>query len=1080
MKTLLSILLLGAVSSSFAQLSIVDQSTNLINFDNTVNGVNEGAYNGLGFESNPVGGQLDADAWKCSGLSDGTTTFGMSASSGDYAKLSSAGGESSGGFYAFDVEAGNAAFGFQATGSDFTPGDVTFRVQNNSGADITALNIDYVLWIFNDQPRSNSVNFSWSVDDIAYTSESSVDYNSVETADGSPEWLDENMALTISGLSIADGAFFYLRWESNDVSGSGSRDEFALDDIEISAVVDLPNVNVDAAEYIVDETGTSVDLTLSITNSNGAASSVDLQILSGSTATNGSDYTMPTTLSFDGITDETLTVTILLTDDNDVERTEYIGIKVLASSNVLIGSDDMMAVYLKDDDFTAPVANGEIELEHLTSYAVVGGSAEISAYDPSTNKLYVANSIGNTVEILDLTNPSSPLLVSSIDISIYGNINSIAVYNDTVALAIANSIDPQANGLVVFIDGAGTYINDVAAGANPDMIVYTPDHQKLLVANEGEPDDDYLVDPEGSITIIDISNGALLATQVVADFSAYNGQQLALVAQGVRIFGPGASVAQDLEPEYITIDETSTTAWITLQENNAIAKLDIATATITDIYPMGLKDFSLEGNALDISNDAAEVLISNWPVYGMYMPDAIASFEVGGITYLVTANEGDSRDYDGYSEEERLKDTDYILDASFGDMTDFLKVDENAGRVKLTLANGDTDNDGDYDSVFVYGSRSFSIWDENGNQIWDSGDDFEQIVAADPIFGAIFNCSNDNVDFKDRSDDKGPEPEGIVTGVINDTTYAFITLERVGGIMVYNISDVNNPSFVQYINTRDVLTPTGDMAPEGILFIDDANSPIDTALVIVSNEVSGTVSIFKANHYMFFEPAADFSMDTAVTCENGTVQYTDLSTEEILTYTWAFEGGTPPTSSDQNPSVNYAAAGTYQVKLVVSNPAGIDSLVLVDTILVNANPVMPLITLLDGETIESSSAIGNQWNDLLGAIAGEVNQTLTPLIDGDYTVTITNSDNCSTESANYSFVNSVGIEQEFVSEFKVYPNPTANIIFFNSNADVVLMDVNGKVLIREDSVGHLDLSLLSKGIYFLSANGKTAIKIIKE
>ncbi len=144
----------------------------------------------------------------------------------------------------------------------------------------------------------------------------------------------------------------------------------------------------------------------------------------------------------------------------------------------------------------------------------------------------------------------------------------------------------------------------------------------------------------------------------------------------------------------------------------------------------------------------------------------------------MTANEGDSRDYDGYSEEERLKDDSYVLDGQFGDMADFLKVKKNAGRVKLTLADGNFDNDNDYDSIFVYGSRSFSIWDEDGNQVWDSGDDFEQIIAADPIFNTIFNCSNDNVDVKDRSDDKGPEPEGIVTGIINDTTYAFITLEK--------------------------------------------------------------------------------------------------------------------------------------------------------------------------------------------------------------------------------------------------------------------------------------------------------------
>ncbi len=1080
MKTLLSILLLGAVSSSFAQVNIVNQTPVTVTFDNSLSGVNEGVYNGTGFDSAPATGQLDSDAWKCTGLSDGSTTFGATANSGDYAKLSSSGMETSGGFYAFDVEPGNSAFGVQPTGGDFTPGTVTLRVQNNSGADITEFNIDYVLWVLNDQARANSMNFSWSTDDVTYTPEASLDFVSTETADALPEWVDNDMSVTISGLTIADGAFFYIRWEAADVSGSGSRDEFAIDDIEISAVIDLPNVSLDAAEYVVSETASTVDLSFSLTNSNGTPTTVDFEILSGSTATDGVDYSMPLSLTFPGTSDETLLVTVNLTDDSDVERTEYIGIKVVSNANAVFATDKFISVFVEDDDFAAPVANDQIELQHLTSYPVLGGSAEISSYDPSTNKLFVANSTGNTVEILDLTIPSNPTLVSSVDVSIYGNINSIVAYNDTVVLAMANALDAQANGTVVFLDGSGAYINDVIAGANPDMITYTPDHMTLLVANEGEPDDDYIVDPEGSVSIIDVSNGVLSATVSTADFTAYNSQEATLKASGVRIFGPGATVAEDLEPEYITVDENSTTAWITLQENNAIAKLDIQTATITDIYPMGLKDFSQEGNALDISNDASEILIANWPVYGMYMPDAIASFTVGGMTYLVTANEGDARDYDGYSEEERLKDDGYVLDPSFGDMSEFLKIDENAGRVKLTLADGDFGNDGDYDSIYVYGSRSFSIWDENGVQVWDSGDDFEQIIAADPNISQIFNCSNDNIDLKDRSDDKGPEPEGIITGVINDTTYAFITLERVGGIMVYNISDVNNPSFVQYINTRDILTPTGDLAPEGILFVSDDESPIDTALVIVSNEESGTVSIFKADHYMYFTPTADFSMDTTKTCESGTVEFTDLSTEEVLDYAWEFEGGTPATSVDQNPSIDYMTAGSYEVKLTVSNPAGSDELTFVDTIVVAANPAMPVITLVDGETIESSSATDNQWNDMSGPIVGEVNQSFTPPVDGDYTVTVTNVDNCFTESAVFSFVNSVGIEQLIGSDFKVYPNPTADVIFFNVSSNVLLTDLNGRIVKQGTNVNSLDISELERGTYILVANGETEVKIIKQ
>lgn len=1079
MKTRLSILLLGAFSSSFAQLSIIDQSAYVIDFDNTALGVNEGVFAGTGFEATPVAGQLDADAWETTGMSDGSTTYGASASTGDFARGSSAGGVTSGGFYAFEVEPSNYAIGIQPGGSDFTPGDLTMRIENNSGADITEINIGYVIWILNDQGRGNSLNFSWSTDNITYTPEATLDLTTADAADAIPVWTDNGMGITLSGLTITNGSFFYIRWSSDDVSGAGSRDEIAIDDIEISAIIDLPNVNADNAQYSVDETGGSIDLDLSLTNNNGSPSTVTFQILSGSTAADAVDFSMPMTLTFPGTSDQTLSVTVTITDDVLVERTEYFGIRVIGTTNVVLGSDDLMAVYIHDDEFAAPVGNGNIQLQHLDSYQVVGGSAEISAYDPTTNKLFVANSAGTTLEIIDFSNPYSTSLIASIDLTTYGNINSIAVYNDTVALAIANSVDPQADGLVVFLDGNGAFVSQVAAGANPDMITYTKDHLKILVANEGEPSDDYLTDPEGSITIVDISAGTLSASVTQVNFNAFDSQQTSLMNQGVRIFGPGASVSEDFEPEYITVDETSTTAWITLQENNAIAKLDIASATITDIYPLGLKDFSLPGNALDISNDASEIQIANWPVFGMYLPDAISSFEVGGMTYLVTANEGDSRDYGGYSEETRLKSGGYNLDPSYGDMTDFLKVDENSGRVKVTTANGDFGNDGDYDSVYVYGSRSFSIWDENGNQIWDSGDDFEQIVAADPTFSAIFNCSNDNIDIKDRSDDKGPEPEGIVTGVINDTTYAFITLERVGGIMVYDISDVNNPSFVQYINTRDVSTPTGDLAPEGIIFISDVDSPIDTALLVVSNEVSGTVSIFKIDHYMFFEPTADFDMDTTFLCENGAVQFTDMSTEEIKTYAWEFQGGIPATSSSANPSVDYMVAGSYEVKLIVSNPAGIDSLVLVDTIVVHPNPATPIITLVDGATIETGSAANYQWNDMSGNVSGATNQQFTPAVDGDYTVTITDVNNCSAESSVYSFVNSVGIADLDKLRFEFYPNPTRDVVFFNYATDVELLDFQGKLIQSETNVSKLDLSGLNNGVYFITVSNGQVLKIVK-
>ena len=319
-----------------------------------------------------------------------------------------------------------------------------------------------------------------------------------------------------------------------------------------------------------------------------------------------------------------------------------------------------------------------------------------------------------------------------------------------------------------------------------------------------------------------------------------------------------------------------------------------------------------------ISNTSDDILIANWPVKGMYQPDAIASFTVGGATYLVTANEGDARDYAGLAEEERIKDSSYPLDSTiFYGFGSFLKDQDNAGRLKTTNTLGDTDNDGDFDEIYNFGARSFSIWDENGVLVYDSGDDLEQITASDPVISTIFNASNSNVTLKNRSDDKGPEPEGVTTGVINDTTYAFITLERVGGIIVYDVSDVNNPLFVQYINNRDVATATGDLAPEGIIFVSDDDSPIDTALVIVSNEESGTVTIYKVNH-AFLPPSVDI-VDASVIVD-------ETSTTANVSFQLTNSNGTPSTIKLVAFDESTADASDYTMPIALTFPGNVDTI----------------------------------------------------------------------------------------------------------------------------------------------------------
>lgn len=929
----------------------------------------------------------------------------------------------------------------------------------------------------------------------------------------------------------------------------------------------------------------------------------------------------------------------------------------------------------------------ELQVQHLSTYATGifdEGAAEIVAHDPLTQRLFSTNAEEGTIDVLDINDPTNPVLINQIDISNYGDgVNSVAVMNGLVAAAVENEVSTEAGSIVVF-DADGNFLKQFAAGVLPDMITFSPDGTKILTANEGEPDDDYLIDPEGSVTIVDLSAGLDNATTTQVTFEAYNDKKASLLNKGIRIFGPNASVAQDLEPEYIAVSGDNSTAFVGLQENNAVAVIDIATAKVVDILPLGYKDhkkgeavleeyrfdeipwwpalgtpaygaptvnlggfsgmwydpltsnsqqlsfyvipdrgpndatvnrnlagtsqnlrpfklpdyqarveklilitgtnnifidanpiyltrqdgvtpisgrgnipgadevpvtytddavytnedfvidgvsyhqleydayggdfegilidknrnfwmcdeyrpaiykfnrngvlierfvpegtsqlgdtpqaegfygaetlpsvynkrranrgfeaiawdseeniiyafiqspienpnssirnnsdvirilginpedgspvkefvYLLERNkdagvglartdkigdavyvgngifmvlerdsstpedgktgrkyvyeidtkvatnilgtplseketsngvddqtlemmsaddlaaagiipvhktkvlnlpsagyhpsdkaegiavlpngdiavmndndfgiagagvsdavslgifryqnnyGFDASNESESIEIVPRPTLGMYMPDAIASFTVDGQSYLATANEGDARDYDGYSEEDRVKDL--VLDAKAYPNAGELQEETNLGRLLTTTANGDFDNDGDVDQIYSYGARSFSIWDTNGNLIFDSGDEFEQITAN--LLPDYFNSQGDDR-LKNRSDDKGPEPEAIAVSEINGELYAIIGLERIGGFMVYNITDPSNPYYVTYFYNRNFsLEPeddvTGDVAPEDIIVIDAASSPNGQTLLVSAAEVSGTISIFSVD-----------------------------------------------------------------------------------------------------------------------------------------------------------------------------------------------------------------------------------------
>lgn len=659
-------------------------------------------------------------------------------------------------------------------------------------------------------------------------------------------------------------------------------------------------------------------------------------------------------------------------------------------------------------------AQNLIDLSVAGSYATGvfdEGATEIIAHDPASQQVYSTNGDAKKIDILDVSDPTAITLVKSIDLAPYGDqANSVDFHNGFLVAAVeANDFD--ATGKIVFFDANGNFTVSVEAGVLPDMVTFSPDGNWVLVANEGEPDDDYTADPMGSVSVIDISGGISSLTQAnvtTLDFTAFNanydptirnfgpvasfldtledtaaklgnfliydeigsagwiydsfggdhfaeangfssdtitkdwlityGQNLtgldsayfsfynaknfsggsldvlistdydtnsmsspvmatwdtitsnftfstggytdvfsgrysldqylkgnvsvAILYQGapgggnsalwqiddISLQGTRPELARNLEPEYIAVAPQSDKAFVICQENNALAVVDLSggTPTISALKGLGFKDWSTGNNKMDASNKSSSVVFKNWPVFGMYQPDAAKAFEANGNVYLATANEGDSREYNAFDEEARVEDL--TLDPTAFPNAANLQMEDSLGRLKITTTLGDTDGDGDFDELYAYGARSFAIWDDQGNLIWDSED-----IIAQEVFKAFpnnFNSNNDdNSSLKSRSDDKGIEPEAIEVAEINNRLFAFVGLERMGGVMVFEITNPTSPQFVSYFLNRDFSVNAsdpnaGDLAPEDIRFVSGANSPSGSPVLLVSNEVSGTMSIY--------------------------------------------------------------------------------------------------------------------------------------------------------------------------------------------------------------------------------------------
>jgi 2',3'-cyclic-nucleotide 2'-phosphodiesterase (5'-nucleotidase family)/endonuclease/exonuclease/phosphatase family metal-dependent hydrolase len=497
----------------------------------------------------------------------------------------------------------------------------------------------------------------------------------------------------------------------------------------------------------------------------------------------------------------------------------------------------------------APEASGVLEATIFAEFdsGAGGDGAEVVAHEDG--KLYVTNGEFDTIDIFDLADTDAgPVRIDLAGLPGYDGVQSVAVANGLIAVAIARAPEEitifgstqsiGSPGFVAFFDAETLgSLGQVDVGNLPDQLTFNDAGTQLLVAGEGEKNDESDNDnnPLGTVAVIDIDAADPAASNVeLIDFTDFNGLEDAAREAGIRI-QDGVNFGADVEPEYVAVTADGQTAFVSLQENNAIARIDLVTNTVADVFSLGTVDFSQPGQEID-ADDNGVIDIRNFDnLVGFRMADGIDTFEVGGTTYLVTANEGDSRGFD----EDRVGDL--VEDGLIDESVDTTGLE----RLEVSTIDGDTDGDGDIDVLHSFSSRSFSIFDGDGNLVFDSGSEFEAIIAE--LAPERFN-DDDGDDGEDLSDAKGPEPEAITIGEVAGKIYAFIGLERDSGIMIYDVTSPADASFVSYIPPLHVENAeegeTARHAPEVITFIETEDSQPGNAQIAVSYEVSGTTIVY--------------------------------------------------------------------------------------------------------------------------------------------------------------------------------------------------------------------------------------------
>lgn len=706
----------------------------------------------------------------------------------------------------------------------------------------------------------NAVGFSGGLDIVEYTGSRS---NQTSFADYT--------------AALANGANFTTQNAGGDQGIDGVTPDVPFNATAFTLAAPGQAVGFAAASQALSQaegnTGTR-NFTFTVERSGGTAGTLNFGGTIAAGTTDAADFggTLPTSFSGSiaaGATSTTVAVTI--SGDTAIEATEGFALTLTSASNpaavsVTIGAANAAATIVNDDfglsiggiavygaaaslagAATTPVASDDVVLVRLGSIAGTVPGAESSAYE--NGKVYATNIPGNSINVArinadgTLTN-EAPISLAGLPSYLTGGVNAVDVKNGVIAVGYENA-NTSLPGFVALFDAAtNALIKTVQVGILPDDVTFTPDGSKLLVANEGEA-----LSAQGTISIIDLSGGAAnAAVSNTISFASLNGTEDALRARGLAI-APGQPAAGDIEPEYITVSSDGTRAYVTLQEVNGVAVIDLTNPAADrplSIQPLGTVDRNLVGNAFDPSDrdgagGTAAIGIRNANVQSLIQPDSIAAFEVGGVKYFVTANEGDARV--NVADSVRLSSGAYVLDPTLYPNAAALKADANLGRLNVLTTTGDTDGDGDYDVITTLGGRSISIFRQEADgsitKVRETGGEFESIIAAK--HPAIYNSNQSTAanSFDTRSDDKGPEPEGVTIGRIGDRTYAFVGLERVGGYMVYDVSDPANATFVTYKPQT-----AQDLGPETSVFVSAANSPTGENLLISAQEISNTITLY--------------------------------------------------------------------------------------------------------------------------------------------------------------------------------------------------------------------------------------------